>query len=92
MNISAPFVARPVATTLLAAAMVIAGMFAFVRLPVAPVPSVDFPTIQLQAQEAGASPDIIASTVAEPLELHLAAIANVTEITSEVLGPWWKAA
>ncbi len=83
MNISAPFIARPVATTLLAVAMVIAGMFAFVRLPVAPIPSVDFPTIQVQAQEAGASPDIIASTVAEPLELHLAAIADVTEITSQ---------
>ncbi len=83
MNISAPFIARPVATTLLAVALVIAGMFAFVRLPVAPIPSVDFPTIQVQAQEAGASPEIIASTVAEPLELHLAAIADVTEISSQ---------
>ena len=83
MNISAPFIARPVATTLLAVALVVAGLFAFPRLPVAPIPSVDFPTIQVQAQEPGASPDIIASTVAEPLELHLAAIADVDEITSQ---------
>ncbi len=83
MNISAPFIRRPVATTLLAAAMVISGIFAFLRLPIAPLPSVDFPTIQVQAQDPGASPDIIASTVAEPLERHLGAIAGVNEITSQ---------
>ena len=71
------------ATTLLALAMVIAGMFAFVRLPIAPLPSVDFPTIQVQAQDPGASPDIVATTVSEPLERHLGAIAGVNEITSQ---------
>ena len=83
MNISAPFIARPVATTLMALALVISGIFAFLRLPIAPLPSVDFPTIQVQAQDPGASPEIIASTVAEPLERHLAAIADVNEITSQ---------
>ncbi len=83
MNISAPFIARPVATTLLAVALVVSGMFAFVRLPIAPLPSVDFPTIQVQAQDPGASPDVIATTVAEPLERHLGAIADVNEITSQ---------
>ena len=83
MNISAPFVARPVATTLLAVALVLAGIFAYVRLPIAPLPNVDFPTIQVQAQDPGASPSIVASTVAAPLERHLGAIADVTEITSQ---------
>ncbi len=83
MNISAPFIARPVATTLLAVALVVSGMFAFVRLPIAPLPSVDFPTIQVQAQDPGASPDNVATTVAEPLERHLGAIADVNEITSQ---------
>ena len=58
-------------------------MFAFVQLPIAPLPSVDFPTIQVQAQDPGASPDIVATTVAEPLERHLGAIADVNEITSQ---------
>ncbi len=83
MNISAPFIARPVATTLLAVALVLSGIFAFMRLPIAPLPSVDFPTIQVQAHDPGASPDIIATTVAEPLERHLGAIADVNEITSQ---------
>ncbi len=83
MNISAPFIARPVATTLVAVALVVAGLFAYVRLPIAPLPNVDFPTIQVQAMDPGASPSIVASTVAAPLERHLGAIADVTEITSQ---------
>ena len=83
MNISAPFIARPVATTLIAVACVVAGIFAYLRLPIAPLPNVDFPTIQVQAQDPGASPSTVASTVAAPLERHLGAIADVTEITSQ---------
>ncbi len=82
MNISAPFIARPVATTLLTLAIVLAGVFAFLRLPVAPLPQVDFPTISVQAQMAGASPDTMATSVASPLERHLGQIADVTEMTS----------
>ena len=82
MNISAPFIARPVATTLIAVACVVAGIFAYLRLPIAPLPNVDFPTIQVQAQDPGASPSTVASTVAAPLERHLSQIADVTEMTS----------
>ena len=82
MNISAPFIARPVATILLALGLLAAGMLAFFRLPVAPLPQVDFPTIIVQAQMAGASPDTMAATVATPLERHLGTIADVTEMTS----------
>jgi len=82
MNISAPFVARPVATTLLAIGVVLAGALAFTQLPVSPLPQVDFPTISVQAQLPGASPETMASTVATPLERSLGRIAGVTEITS----------
>ncbi len=82
MNISAPFVARPVATTLLTIGIALAGFFAYLRLPVSPLPQVDFPTIQVQAQLPGASPDTVATSVAEPLERHLGEIADVTEMTS----------
>ena len=82
MNIAAPFIARPVATTLLTIGIVLAGLFAFFKLPVAPLPQVDFPTISVQAQLPGASPDTVASSVASPLERHLGQIADVTEMTS----------
>src|SRR4051794_15369237 len=82
MNLSAPFVARPVATTLLAIGVVLAGLVAFTQLPVSPLPQVDYPTISVQAQLPGASPETMASTVATPLERALGRIAGVTEITS----------
>jgi multidrug efflux pump len=71
LNISAPFVARPVATTLLTIGIALAGFFAYFRLPVSPLPQVDFPTILVQAQLPGASPDTVATSVAAPLERHL---------------------
>src|SRR5438270_8760382 len=82
MNISEPFVKRPVATTLLTIGIALAGLVAFKQLPVAPLPQVDFPTISVQAQLPGASPEVMAATVATPLERALGRIAGVTEITS----------
>ncbi|MEW6345447.1 MAG: efflux RND transporter permease subunit [Pseudomonadota bacterium] len=82
MNISALFIKRPVATTLLAIAILISGTLAYFRLPVAPLPNIAFPVIVVQANMAGASPDIMASTVAEPLERRLGTIADVEELTS----------
>jgi multidrug efflux pump len=82
MNLSRPFIARPVATTLLAIGIALAGIFAFTKLPVAPLPQVDFPTISIQATLPGASPDTVATSVASPLERHLGSIADVTEMTS----------
>jgi len=82
VNISAPFIARPVATTLLTIGIALAGFFAYLRLPVAPLPQVDFPTIVVQEQLPGASPDTVATSVAEPLERHLGQIADVTQMTS----------
>jgi multidrug efflux pump len=82
MNISAPFVHRPVATTLLTVAIVIAGAIAFQVLPVSPLPQVDFPTISVSAGLPGASAEIMASSVATPLERQLGHIAGVTEMTS----------
>ncbi len=82
MNISAPFIARPVATTLLTAAVAIAGAIGFTVLPVSPLPQVDFPTISVQAGLSGASAEIMASSVATPLERQLGHIAGVTEMTS----------
>ena len=82
MNISALFIQRPVATTLLAIAILIAGALAYFRLPVAPLPNIAFPVIVVQAQMAGASPENMASTVAEPLERRLGTIADVEELTS----------
>ena len=83
MNISAPFIARPVATTLLTLAIALAGVLGFLKLPVAPLPQVDFPTITVTAQLPGASPNTVATSVAEPLERHLGQIAGVTEMTSQ---------
>jgi multidrug efflux pump len=82
MNISAPFIGRPVATTLLTIGIALAGIFAYFRLPVSPLPQVDFPTISVQASLPGASPDTVATSVASPLERHLGQIADVTEMTS----------
>ena len=82
MNVSEPFIRRPVATTLLTIGVLLAGIFAFLKLPVAPLPQVDFPVIMVQAQMAGASPETMATTVAAPLERRLGAIADVTEMTS----------
>jgi multidrug efflux pump len=82
VNIPALFINRPVATTLLAIAIGISGLLAYFRLPVAPLPNVTFPVIVVQANMAGASPEIMASTVAEPLERRLGTIAGVTELTS----------
>ena len=82
MNLSAPFIRRPVATTLLTLGAAIAGIIAFPLLPVAPLPAMDIPTITVQATMPGASPEVMASSVATPLERHLGEIADVTEMTS----------
>ena len=82
MNLSAPFIARPVATTLITFGIVLAGCLAFLKLPVSPLPQVDFPTILVQAQLPGASPETVAASLAGPLERHLGQIAHVTEMTS----------
>ena len=83
MNISAPFIARPVATTLLTLAIALAGLLGFLRLPVSPLPQVDFPTISVTATLPGASPETVSTSVAEPLERHLGQIADVSEMTSQ---------
>ena len=83
MNPSAPFIGRPVATTLLTIGVALAGFFAFLRLPVAPLPQIDYPTITVSASMPGASPATMAATVATPLERHLGIIADVTEMSSE---------
>ncbi|HXX82623.1 MAG TPA: multidrug efflux RND transporter permease subunit [Casimicrobiaceae bacterium] len=82
MNLSAPFIDRPVATTLLTIGMALAGAIAFRLLPVSPLPQVDYPTISVQASLPGASPETMAATVATPLERSLGRIAGVTEMTS----------
>src|SRR5256885_8651532 len=82
MNLSRPFIERPVATTLLTLGVVLAGIVAFVHLPVAPLPQVDFPTISVNAGLPGASPETMAATVAAPLERSLGRIAAASEMTS----------
>jgi multidrug efflux pump len=82
MNVSEIFVRRPVATTLLTAGIALAGIVAYFQLPVSPLPQIDFPTIFVSASMAGASPETMATSVATPLERHLGAIADVTEMTS----------
>src|SRR5580693_8497298 len=82
MNVSAPFIYRPVATTLLTIAIAIAGAIAFKVLPVSPLPQVDFPTISVGASLPGGSPEIMASSIATPLEREFGHIAGVTEMTS----------
>ncbi len=83
MNISAPFVRRPVATTLLTIGLALAGIVAFQLLPVAPLPQVEFPTVSVSAGLPGASPETMASSVAVPLERQFGRIAGVTEMTSQ---------
>ena len=82
MSISAPFIRRPIATSLLAAALLLAGGVAYSQLPVAPLPRVDFPAINVNASLPGASPETMASAVATPLERRFGRIAGVNEITS----------
>ena len=82
MNISAPFIRRPVATTLLTAGVLLVGAIAFKVLPVSPLPQVDFPTISVSASLPGGSPEITASSIATPLEREFGHIAGVTEMTS----------
>ena len=82
MSLSEPFIRRPVATTLLTLGIALAGGIAYFQLPVAALPQVDSPTISVNASMAGASPDVMAATVATPLERHLGQIADVTEMTS----------
>ncbi len=82
MNVSAPFIRRPVATTLLAIAVVLAGGAAYTQLPVAPLPRIDSPTINVNAGLPGGSPETMASAVATPLERRFGRIAGITEITS----------
>ncbi len=82
MNISAPFIRRPVATSLLAAAILLAGLLAYAHLPVAPLPRVDFPTLRVSASLPGASPETMASAVATPLERRFGRIAGLAEMTS----------
>ena len=82
MSISTPFIRRPVATTLLTFGLAAAGAISFFQLPVSPLPQVDYPTISVRATLPGASPQVVATTVATPLERHLGQIADVTEMTS----------
>jgi len=82
MNLSAPFIRRPVGTTLLTIAVAITGAIAFVVLPVAPLPQVDFPTISVNASLPGGSAQIMAASVATPLERQFSHIAGITEMTS----------
>jgi hydrophobe/amphiphile efflux-1 (HAE1) family protein len=82
MNISEPFIRRPIGTSLLAAALLMAGVAAYWQLPVAPLPKVDFPTLQVQANLPGASPETMASAVATPLERRFGRIAGLSEMTS----------
>ncbi|HEX2790372.1 MAG TPA: efflux RND transporter permease subunit [Steroidobacteraceae bacterium] len=83
MSIAAPFIRRPVATTLLTIGLALAGGVAFFLLPVSPLPNVDLPTIVVSASLPGASPETVATSVTTPLERHLGTIAGVTEMTSQ---------
>src|ERR1700692_3978419 len=82
MNISEPFIRKPVATTLLTIAIALAGGVAYRLLPVSPLPQVDFPSVSVSAGLPGASPETMASSVATPLERQVGRIAGVTEMTS----------
>ena len=81
-GLSAPFINRPIATTLIMVAVLLVGLVAFPSLPVAPLPQVDFPTIAVSASLPGASPDTMASSVAQPLERQIAQIPGVSQMTS----------
>ena len=82
MNLSSPFIKRPIATTLLAIGLALAGLVSFNLLPVSSLPQMDFPTIAVSASLPGASAEIMASSVATPLETQLGRIAGVTQMTS----------
>src|SRR5262249_22061423 len=82
VNLSAPFVRRPIGTMLLAAWIALAGIGAYFALPVSPLPQVDFPTVSVSASMPGGSPETMASSVATPLERRLGVISDVTEMTS----------
>src|SRR5580692_4340989 len=82
MSIPAIFIRRPIATALLAVGLALSGIAAYFLLPVSPLPNIDVPTISVSATMAGASPDVMAATVATPLERHLGQIADVSEMTS----------
>src|SRR5437660_9176385 len=87
MNISSAFIARPIATSLLMAGILLVGAAAYPLLPVAPLPQVDFPTILVTTQLPGASPEIMASSVTQPLERQFGQIPGVTQMTaSSALG------
>src|SRR5580658_1474514 len=81
-GISAPFIHRPIATTLIMVAVLLVGLVAFPSLPVAPLPQVDFPTITVSASLPGGSPDTMATSVAQPLERQIAQIPGVSQMTS----------
>src|SRR5215472_15960103 len=82
MSLSSPFIARPVATTLLTIAVGLAGGLAYFQLPVSPLPQIDYPTINVSASLPGGSPEVMAASVATPLEKQFTRIAGVTEMTS----------
>ena len=82
MNLSLPFVRRPIGTVLLTIGVALAGIAAFFVLPVSPLPQVDYPVISVRASIPGASPETMATSVATPLERHLGTIAGVNEMTS----------
>jgi multidrug efflux pump len=82
MSLSAPFIRRPVGTTLLTVAITLAGVLAYTKLPVSPLPQTDSPTIYVSANLPGASPETMASAVATPLERQFGRIAGITEMTS----------
>jgi HAE1 family hydrophobic/amphiphilic exporter-1 len=81
-SISAPFIRYPIATSLLMAGILFVGLVAYPQLPVAPLPQVDFPTIQVSANLPGASPETMATSVAQPLERQFAQIPGITQMTS----------
>ncbi len=82
MNVSAPFIKRPIGTSLLTLALLMSGALAFTWLPVAPLPQVEFPVIQVSASLPGASPETMASAVATPLERQFGRIAGINQMTS----------
>src|SRR5579871_5554976 len=82
MSISAPFIRRPIATSLLTLALLLAGILAYTQLPVAPLPQVEYPVISVSASLPGASPETVASSVATPLERQFGRIAGVNQMTS----------
>src|ERR1700751_5930708 len=82
MSLSRPFILRPIATTLLMVAILLAGLVAFRQLPVSALPQVDYPTIQVETFYPGASPDVMASSVTAPLERQFGQVPGLTQMTS----------